>query len=67
MGTRIKKIREQLGMTQEELAVKAGLCRATLSAIESDPQKKPTLRTLEKLARVLGVSLDQIFFEEDGN
>ena len=65
MGTRVKEIREQNGMSQEELAYKAGLCRATVSAIESDPHKKPTVRTLEKIARALGVSLDRIFFDED--
>jgi len=64
MGTRVKEIREQCGMSQEELAYKAGVCRATISAIENDPKKKPTVRTLEKLAKALGVSLDRIFFAE---
>lgn len=65
MGTRVREIREQSGMSQEELAYKAGVCRATISAIENNPHKKPTVRTLEKLAKALGVSLDRIFFAQD--
>ena len=64
MGTKFKELREQAGMTQEGLAFKAGLSRATVAEIENNPEKKPSLRTLEKLARALGVSLDRIFFED---
>lgn len=64
MGTKIKEIREQLGMTQEELAKKADVSRATLCEIENNPHKKPTVRTLEKIAEAMGVTLDRIFFAE---
>ena len=64
MGIRIKEIREKMGMTQEELAVKAGVSRATLCEVENNPDKKPTVRTLEKLASALGVTLDRIFYPE---
>lgn len=64
MGIRIKEIREERGLTQEELANKANVSRATLSEIENNPQKKPTIRTLEKLASALGVTLDRIFYPE---
>jgi transcriptional regulator with XRE-family HTH domain len=65
MGTKIKELREQSGMTQEELSHKADISRATLCEIENNPQKMPTVRTLKKLAKALGVSLDRIFFAED--
>ena len=65
MGLKIKELREQLGMTQEELAFKADVCRATICEIENNPHKKPTVRTLEKLANAMGVTLDRIFFEDD--
>lgn len=64
MGYRIKELRKNLNMTQEELAQKAGVSRATVNDIETDPKKKMTLRTLEKLAAALGVSMDRIFFDE---
>ena len=64
MGIRIKEIREKMGMTQEELAVKAGVSRAALCEVENNPDKKPTVRTLEKLASALGVTLDRIFYPE---
>ena len=64
MGIRIKEIREQQGLTQEELCNKADVSRATLCEIENNPHKKPTVRTLEKLAKALGVTLDRIFYPE---
>lgn len=64
MGIKIKELREELGMTQEELSVKADVSRATICEIENNPHKKPTVRTLEKLANAMGVTLDRIFFED---
>jgi predicted transcriptional regulator len=47
--------RKEAGLTQQELARKAGLRQETLSRIESG-KHTPTLKTLKKIDRALGKS-----------
>ena len=51
---RIKKLREARAFSQEELAKRAGISRGYLARLETARQD-PTLTTLEKLAKALGV------------
>lgn len=64
MGYKIKEIREAKRMTQEELAEKSGISRATISAMENGVDRNTTSKTLLSLARALGVTIDQIFCAE---
>lgn len=57
MGYKVREAREAVNMTQEELAEKSGVSRGTICAIE----KGTTTKTLLKLARALGTTVDQIF------
>jgi len=52
----IKKRREVLGVTQEHLAELSGAGLRTLKALESG-KSNPTLKTMNKLAEVLGMEL----------
>ena len=52
----LKKRREVLGVTQEQLADLSGVGLRTLKALESK-KSNPTLETLTKLADVLGMEL----------
>lgn len=52
---RLKEIRESKGLTQAELADKAGVRRATVSDIETGKTTRIDLDTMEKLANALGV------------
>jgi transcriptional regulator with XRE-family HTH domain len=45
--------RKAAGLTQQELATRAGIRQETLSRIESG-KHTPTLRTLKKIDRALG-------------
>lgn len=54
-----KEARRQQGLTQVEVAEKAGIYPNTYSLIEQGRQK-PTFATVKKLAKALGVSLDDI-------
>ncbi|HRN70083.1 MAG TPA: helix-turn-helix transcriptional regulator [Candidatus Woesebacteria bacterium] len=56
----IKRARKKLGLTQEQLAVKAGIPYATLSKIESGQVTNPTVSTLKKIADALNISVDDI-------
>lgn len=52
---RVKELRRALGLTQAELANRAGIRRATLSRIENARVTAVDLRVLERLADVLAV------------
>jgi transcriptional regulator with XRE-family HTH domain len=54
MAKRLKTLRRRRGLTQESLAAKAGLSRTYLARLETARQD-PTLSTLVKLAKALGV------------
>ena len=53
-GNRISEKRKKLGMSQDEMAERIGICRQALSAIENGGAFKT--QTLEKLVSVLGTS-----------
>ena len=64
MGYKIKEVREARKMTQEELADKSGASRGTISALENGSIRTTTTKTLVRLSRALGVSVDQIFYAD---
>ena len=64
MGFKIKEARESKQMTQEELAAKSGISRATISALENGVVRNTTSKTLLSLANALGVTIEQIFCTE---
>jgi len=53
---RIKKIREQTGMTQKELAEKAGINRSTLTQIENGKYKDLTISKVINISNALDIS-----------
>jgi transcriptional regulator with XRE-family HTH domain len=52
---KLRSVRERLFVTQEELAERTGMSRATISRIESG-QQRPRISTVRKLAAALGVA-----------
>ncbi len=60
----LKKIRENKNMTQEKLAALVGLSQETISQYEIG-NRTPNIVISRKIADVLGVSLDNIFFGSD--
>ena len=64
MGYCLKEVREEKGMTQEELAEKSGVSRGTISAIENGTSRATTTKTLVALARALDTTVESIFFTE---
>lgn len=64
MGYKIKEVREQMGMTQEELASKSGVSRTTIWALENGIQKNTSTKTLTRIAEAMKTSVDAIFFSD---
>jgi transcriptional regulator with XRE-family HTH domain len=58
-GDRIKEIREARGMTQDQLADKAGISKGFLSDVEND-KRNISSENLLKVANVLGASVDYL-------
>jgi len=56
VAARIAELRDQRGLSQEALAQKARINRVTLARLER-AMHPPTLDTLERIARALGVRL----------
>ena len=63
VGEKIKDIREDKGLTLEDMASLTGLSSSEISQIENQ-MVSPSLGTLIKLARVLDVSLSHFFTED---
>ena len=64
MGYRLKEIREEKGLTQEELEKRSGVSRQTISAIENNDNYQAKTGTLVALARALSTTVDNLFFEK---
>lgn len=62
MTNKLKAIRAEKKMTQEQLAKKAGISRTTLAMIENE-KAVPDGHTIAALVKALGVSADAIFLD----
>ncbi len=60
IGQRIKELRELHNMKIKELSDKSGVGQSTISEIETGKAKNPKSETLSKLAKVLGVTVDDL-------
>ena len=63
LGERIRKLRAAKGWSSGELAQNSGVSRAYLWQLQKDPKKHPSVQTLERLAKALGVPVTE--FIED--
>lgn len=64
LGERIRKIRQEKGITQKFVSEKLGYENAsTLCAIEKGNKELPS-KKIPIVAEVLGVSFEELFFEE---
>ena len=56
----IKKRRKEKGLSQDKLSRLADVSHATIIKIESGGIQSPTIDTVQKIAKALGVSLDNL-------
>ena len=60
IGENVKKYRNKQGLSQENFAKKSGVKYTTLTKIESNVIKKPSVFIMAKLAKALGVSIEDL-------
>jgi len=56
----LRKLREARGLSQEKLARMADVANNTIIKIEAGKNQNPTLDTLKKISKALGVSVDNL-------
>lgn len=66
VGDEIKQRRESMGLSQNQLAKRAGCAQSTLSMIESST-KKPSTETLRGIASALGCTVAELMGESQGD
>ena len=60
IGENIKKYRNKQGLSQEDFAKKSGVKYTTLTKIESNVIKKPSVMIMSKIAKAFGVSIEDL-------
>lgn len=61
LKNRVKELRENIGMSQEELSVKSGVSRTIISKIESNQKVDCKISTLIALSTALNEPISNIF------
>jgi len=56
----IKRLRNKLDLTQDDLAKMADIKYKTLMKVESGTVNKPSVQTMAKIAKALGVSIEDL-------
>lgn len=66
IGTRIRELRTKKHLSQERIALSAGITTAYLGQIERE-EKNPTVKLVEKISTALGLSLSELFSDQSIN
>ena len=66
MKNRLRELRSARGWSQAELAAQLGVSRQTVNALEVG-KYDPSLPLAFKLARLFGLSIEEIFIDEVGS
>ncbi|MBX9815946.1 MAG: transcriptional regulator [Proteobacteria bacterium SG_bin5] len=69
MRNRLRVLRAEAGISQQELALRLGVSRQTINAVETD-KYDPSLPLALRMSKIFGVPVDEIFLDDwspDGN
>ena len=62
VGNNVRMLRERLGITQEELALRSGLTQGYINFLENG-KRGYSEKSLEKIANALGIQISGLFAE----
>jgi len=60
IGKNIKRLRQAKGISQDKLSKLADLSLQTVVKMELDDKPNPTIETVQKIAKALDISLDDL-------
>jgi transcriptional regulator with XRE-family HTH domain len=60
LGRMIQRLREDKGLSQRQLAARAGVTNGYVSQLEAGDKKNPSLAVLPRLAKALGVPVTEL-------
>ena len=60
IGKNIKRFRQEKGLSQDKLSKMADLSLNTVVKIELDDSPNPTIETIQRIAKALEVSVDDL-------
>jgi len=60
LGIKIKALRQKAKLSQDELARKSDVAYTTLTKIETGVIKSPSVFVVEKIAKALGTSIEDL-------
>ncbi|MDA2910410.1 helix-turn-helix domain-containing protein [Nitrospiraceae bacterium AH_259_D15_M11_P09] len=60
LGTVLSTLRKGKQLTQDQLAARGGVTKPYVSQLESGARKNPSLATLKRLAKALGVPVAEL-------
>lgn len=60
LGIKIKSLRQKAELSQDDLARKSNVAYTTLTKIETGVIKSPSVFMVEKIAKALSVSMDDL-------
>ena len=60
LGQKLKKLRNKLGLSQDDFARRADVPYTTLTKIETGVIKKPSVFVVSKIAKALDVSIEDL-------
>ncbi|MCH7825658.1 MAG: helix-turn-helix transcriptional regulator [Acidobacteria bacterium] len=66
LSENIRRLRKAADLSVSEAARKAGIHRVAWTEIEQGKNANPTTSTLSKIAGALGVTVAELFVDEDG-
>jgi DNA-binding XRE family transcriptional regulator len=61
----IREIREEAGLTQQDMADKLGISRQQYASYEANPENV-TIRQARKICAILGAAYERVFFGKFG-
>ncbi|MEH6944922.1 helix-turn-helix domain-containing protein [Bacillus sp. JJ722] len=65
IGKRIHELRLKNGLSLTEVANRAGVAKSYISSVEREIQINPSIQFLEKVSKVLGISVEQLINDKE--
>ena len=63
-GFKIKQLRQERDITQDQLAIDIDIAKSIINTIESGRNSNPKIQNIFKIAKYFGIKVEELFEEE---